>query len=43
MMLLIWSDSAALLHRIGGTGYLVWLAITGGWLVFRGTRQAGTE
>jgi hypothetical protein len=43
MMLLIWSDSAALLHRIGGTGYLVWLAITGGWLVLRGTRHVGTE
>ena len=43
MMLLIWSDSATLLHRIGGTGYLVWLAITGGWLVLRGTRHVGTE
>ena len=43
MMLLIWSESATLLHRIGGTGYLVWLAITGGWLVLRGTRHVGTE
>lgn len=43
MMLMIWSDSAALLHRIGGTGYLVWLTISGGWLVSRGTRHVATE
>ncbi|PKB56945.1 MAG: hypothetical protein BZY73_05870 [SAR202 cluster bacterium Casp-Chloro-G3] len=43
MMFFIWSDSAALLHRMGGTGYLIWLAITGGWLLFKGTRPVATE
>jgi hypothetical protein len=38
LMLFIWNDSAAVLHRVGGTGYLLWLLITGGWLLVRGTR-----
>lgn len=36
-MLTIWSESAPLLHRIGGSGYLLWLAATGGWLLIGGT------
>lgn len=43
MMFFIWSDSAPLLHRIGGTGYLLWLGIAGGWLLIRGTRKVATE
>jgi hypothetical protein len=37
-MLLIWNDSAAVLHRVGGTGYLLWLLIIGGWLLVRGSQ-----
>ena len=38
LMLFIWNDTAALLHRIGGTGYLIWLLGTGIWMLGRGTR-----
>jgi hypothetical protein len=38
LMLLIWNDSAAVLHRVGGTGYLLWLLIIGGWLLVRGSQ-----
>jgi hypothetical protein len=40
LMLFIWNDSAAVLHRVGGTGYLVWLLITGGWLLVRGSQAS---
>jgi hypothetical protein len=39
-MLLIWLDDAPVLHRVGGSGYLAWLVIAGGWLVARGARPA---
>jgi hypothetical protein len=38
LMLFIWYEGAAILHRVGGSGYLAWLLITGGWLVVRGSR-----
>jgi len=38
LMLFIWYEDAAVLHRVGGSGYLLWLLITGGWLVMRGSR-----
>jgi len=37
LMLFIWSDDAALLHRVGGAGYLLWLWLLGGWLLLKGT------
>jgi Domain of unknown function (DUF4386) len=37
LTLFIWYDAAAALHRIGGTGYLLWLLFTGVWLLLRGT------
>lgn len=40
LMLFIWNDSAAVLHRAGGTGYLLWLLITGGWLLVRGSQAS---
>jgi hypothetical protein len=36
LTLFIWYDAAAALHRIGGTGYLLWLLLTGGWLLLKG-------
>ena len=38
LMLFIWYDAAAALHRIGGAGYLLWLLFTGGWLILRGSK-----
>lgn len=35
MMLFIWVNDAAALHRIGGAGYLLWLLTAGAWLVVR--------
>ena len=37
LMFFIWYDDAALLHRVGGGLYLLWLAIVAGGLLFRGT------
>jgi Domain of unknown function (DUF4386) len=37
LTLFIWYDAAAALHRIGGTGYLLWLLFTGVWLLLKGT------
>jgi hypothetical protein len=39
----IWYDAASALHRIGGTGYLLWLLFTGGWLLLRGTKDSVNE
>ena len=36
-MFFIWVEAATTIHRLGGAGYLLWLAIMGGWLVVRGT------
>ncbi len=38
-MFFIWVEAATTIHRLGGAGYLLWLAIMGGWLVVRGTRH----
>ena len=38
-MFFIWVESATTIHRLGGAGYLVWLAILGGWLLVQGTRH----
>lgn len=38
LIALIWYDAAAALHRIGGTGYLLWFLLTGGWLLLKGSR-----
>jgi hypothetical protein len=43
LMFLIWNDDAAVLHRIGGAGYLLWLLITGCWLLTRGVRPVPEE
>jgi hypothetical protein len=40
LTLFIWYEAAAALHRIGGTGYLLWLLLTGGWLLLRGTKDS---
>lgn len=32
-MLFIWVDAATVVHRITGVGFLLWLIITGGWLL----------
>ena len=37
LMFFIWYDDAAILHRIGGGLYLLWLLLIAGWLLFRGT------
>lgn len=37
LMFFIWYDDAAILHRIGGGLYLLWLLMVAGWLLFRGT------
>jgi len=39
LMLFIWYDAAAALHRIGGTGYLIWLLALGGWLLWPGSKD----
>jgi hypothetical protein len=38
LIVFVWYDAAAALHRIGGTGYLFWLLFTGGWLLLRGSK-----
>lgn len=38
-MFFIWVETATTIHRLGGAGYLLWLAIMGEWLVVRGTRH----
>jgi hypothetical protein len=40
LMLFIWLDGAPLLHRAGGSLYLVWLLVAGAWLIIRGVRPA---
>ncbi|MFQ6026457.1 MAG: DUF4386 family protein [Dehalococcoidia bacterium] len=40
LMLFIWVDTATLLHRLGGSGYLLWAALLGIWLLSKGTREA---
>jgi hypothetical protein len=40
LTLFIWYDAAPALHRIGGAGYLLWLLLTGGWLLLRGTKDS---
>ena len=37
LMFFIWYDNAALLHRLSGGLYLLWLTALAGWLLFRGT------
>lgn len=37
LMFFIWYDDAAILHRIGGGLYLLWLLLIAGGLLFRGT------
>lgn len=38
-MFFIWMEAATSIHRLGGAGYLLWLAIMGGWLIVRGTQH----
>ena len=38
-MFFIWVEAATTIHRLGGAGYLLWLAIVGGVLVVRGTQH----
>ena len=42
-MFFIWYDDAAILHRIGGGLYLLWLLMIAGWLLFRGTANSKGE
>ena len=43
LMFFIWYDDAAILHRVGGGLYLLWLAIVAGCLLFRGTANPDGE
>ena len=43
LMFFIWYDDAAILHRIGGGLYLIWLLLVAGGLLFRGTANPDTE
>jgi len=43
LMFFIWYDDAAILHRIGGGLYLLWLLMVAGWLLFRGTANPDAE
>jgi hypothetical protein len=43
LMLFIWNDSAAVLHRVGGASYLLWLLIAGGWLLVRGSQDTSAS
>lgn len=43
LMFFIWYDDAAILHRIGGGLYLLWLLSVAGWLLFRGTANSEGE
>ena len=38
-MFFIWIEAPSTIHRLGGAGYLLWLAMVGGWLVLRGTHH----
>lgn len=40
LMFFIWYDDAAVLHRVGGGLYLLWLALVAGRLLFRGTANS---
>lgn len=40
LMFFIWYDDAAILHRIGGGLYLLWLLLIAGGLLFRGTANS---
>ena len=42
-MFFIWYDDAAILHRIGGGLYLIWLLLIAGGLLFRGTANPDAE
>lgn len=42
LMFFIWYDDAAILHRIGGGLYLLWLLLIAGGLLFRGTANPDT-
>lgn len=39
LMFFIWLEDGALLHRLGGGAYLVWLILLAATLIFRGTRN----
>ena len=39
LMFFIWLEDGALLHRLGGGAYLVWLILLAGTLIFRGTKN----
>ena len=43
LMFFIWYDNAALLHRLSGGLYLLWLVALAGWLLFRGTANPDVE
>ena len=43
LMFFIWYDDAAILHRIGGGLYLLWLLLIAGGLLFRGTANPDAE
>lgn len=43
LMFFIWYDDAAILHRIGGGLYLLWLLLIAGGLLFRGTANSDAE
>lgn len=43
LMFFIWYDNAALLHRLSGGLYLLWLVALAGWLLFRGTANPYVE
>lgn len=43
LMFFIWYDNAALLHRLSGGLYLLWLTALAGWLLFRGTANPDLE
>lgn len=43
LMFFIWYDDAAVLHRVGGGLYLLWLALVAGRLLFPGTANFDAE
>ena len=43
LMLFIWLEDGALLHRLGGGAYLVWLILLAAMLIFRGARYSTNQ
>ena len=43
LMFFMWYADAAVLHRLGGAAYLLWLTLLAGWLLFRGTAITEVE